>query len=178
MFELNRLQQIQSDYIDKKPWMQVNKPSIQVRHFERRLSKSSLILDMGCGSGMDTMYLRECGHNVIAIDLDSDCANINCDVVGMPFNDKCFDAVFCRGVLHLCSDIDKAFSEMIRVSKFGSILFLSYCLNITDDNNEMPLGKRLSYSGKTKLLYERVSRKNHISHSHTFYVGILRNVIH
>ena len=175
---MQALQNIYKSYVDKKPWLGIQSPSAQVRSFERRFKTHSLILDIGCGAGYDTYYLRQHGHHVISADIDSGVADVVCDVVNMPFKDKYFDGVFCRGVLHLCCNPKKAFSELLRVGKNHSVMFVSYSLNVIGLGDEIQLAERPFYYGKAKFLYEHITRKNHQDHAHLFYSGVFRNEVH
>ncbi len=63
---------------------------------------NSLILDAGCGPGFTSMYLKEIGHNVVALDIISeflhfynirDVNPILCDMCFPPFKANIFDAI-------------------------------------------------------------------------------------
>jgi len=55
----------------------------------------------------------------VTCDLDSPIAEIKADIQNLPFEDKCFDVVFCNHVLEHIPDDHKAMSELFRVMKPG-----------------------------------------------------------
>ncbi len=98
------------------------------------------VLDMGCGSGRYSIALAKVGAGqVIGVDLQSKsfavakqwCEDNNLpvqfeegNVHQLPFNDSVFDFVFCNGVLHHTSSIEKGLQELSRVLKRSGKAFL------------------------------------------------------
>ncbi len=54
-----------------------------------------------------------------------DCCCVVCDVENLPFKDKAFEALVCKGVLHHLPDINKAINEQLRVINTTGLLFIS-----------------------------------------------------
>jgi len=109
-------------------------------YLEIDLKDASLILDIGCGSGMVT---RDIAHltkgKVIAIDGSKDMISVaskvlkNCrnvilnvgDAENLPFNTGTFDIATCNLVLMWADDPQKVVCEMTRVVKPGGIVLAS-----------------------------------------------------
>jgi len=98
------------------------------------LRKNSKILDVGCGGGLDAIFLAQCGFNVIGIDISSAAlkiaekrareAHVEVDwglgnVLDLPVKDETVDLVTDRGLFHVIEDSDrpKYSSEIYRVLK-------------------------------------------------------------
>jgi SAM-dependent methyltransferase len=99
------------------------------------------VLDMGCGSGRFTLALARAGaRRVIGVDLgrrsletagrmalEAGIANVEfveADVLGLPYDDESFDFVFCNGVLHHTTDLERGLRELHRVLRRGAEAFL------------------------------------------------------
>jgi len=102
--------------------------------------KSARVLDMGCGSGRYTIALATLGaKEVVGVDFQAKsfaaakeyCENNNipvtfreANVLDLPFDDEYFDFVFCNGVVHHTSSINKGLLEIFRVLKTQKKAFL------------------------------------------------------
>lgn len=103
--------------------------------------KGKTAIDVGCGSGRYTFALAKLKcKEVIGIDhgdrglavakkiVDrTHIQNISfqkADVLDIPFDDESFDFVFCHGVLHHTEDMERGLSEVVRVAKTGSTIWL------------------------------------------------------
>lgn len=105
------------------------------------LRPKSNILEVGCGAGLDAVFLANLGHKVTGIDISPPALDIaravaarhraavlweEGDVLDMPFEDRQFDFVSDRGCFHHLLDSDRAayFHSIARVLKPGGLLFL------------------------------------------------------
>lgn len=110
----------------------------EIEIFVSHLSKNSLILDLGCGSGRDAKIFTEKGYRVIGIDLSKKLLEIAqrtapkaefrlMDILKLDFPDNYFDGIWAAGSLpHIPKkDIPAAITQIHRVLKKGRILFIS-----------------------------------------------------
>jgi ubiquinone/menaquinone biosynthesis C-methylase UbiE len=106
----------------------------------RTLRKKAKILEVGCGGGLDAIFLAQCGFNVIGVDISSvalriaerraEEAYVEVDwrlgnVLDLPVEDETIDLVTDRGLFHLIEDYDRPrySSEIHRVLKLhGCVL--------------------------------------------------------
>ena len=90
-------------------------PTESVKEIYQKFKNESLILDVGCGEGRDSIFLARQGHWVDAFDISEagisksiriakhEKISVNFfqqDLVGFVFN-KCYDVIISSGVLHL-----------------------------------------------------------------------------
>src|SRR4030042_918805 len=93
-----------------------------------------LVLEIGCGSGIDSAEFARNGAKVISTDLTRagveltqglfkenglPASVIQCDAKNLPFKSETFDCVYSFGVLHHFPEIDAALTEIHRVLKPG-----------------------------------------------------------
>ncbi len=98
------------------------------------------VLDVGCGSGVQSFYLGPHATEVVGIDLSEELIKIaqkRCqgyqnvrfhvgDACNLPFPDQSFDFIISYGdvLSHIVEGYEKAVSEMARVAKAGAIITL------------------------------------------------------
>ncbi|MGB8364321.1 MAG: class I SAM-dependent methyltransferase [Rhizomicrobium sp.] len=99
------------------------------------------ILEVGCGAGLDAVFLAKLGHNVAGIDISTSALDIARsvaarygatvswevgDVLELPFGDRHFDFVSDRGCFHHLLDSARPayFRSIARVLRPGGFLFL------------------------------------------------------
>ncbi len=83
------------------------------------LSSESRFLDVGCGKGQSTLFLREQGFEVYGLDKtvteSEHKANVCATADALPFKDQTFNAILCECVLCLMSQTTKTLQEFHRV---------------------------------------------------------------
>jgi ubiquinone/menaquinone biosynthesis C-methylase UbiE len=96
--------------------------------------KSEKVLDVGCGGGLDAIFLAQCGLSVICVDVSpaalkiaerrakKACVEVDWrlgNVLDLPVEDDAVDLVTDRGLFHVIEDADrpKYSSELYRVLK-------------------------------------------------------------
>ncbi len=107
------------------------------RHYSRYLRFAGAhvpprcsFLDVGCGSGWSTFFLRQAGHEAIGVDLHDGGAIatgapfVTADVRLLPFRDCVFDAVGMYSVLEHVPDPERVLSECLRVLKPSGFLIV------------------------------------------------------
>ena len=97
-------------------------------------------LDVGCGSGFAIWAMERLGAECYACDIchkgllnvsrkissaNSEYKLINGSILSLPFKSDFFDFVHCNGVLHHTVDPRQGFSELMRVTNSGGVLFIS-----------------------------------------------------
>ena len=175
-------------------------PSSQMKSFVAYLTPGCEVLDAGCGSGRDSLFLSTQGYNVSGIDI-SDVAigkavqraseqklPIKFVVGGLenlPYQDGEFDGAYSGYVLEN-TDLEKSIPEIARVLKPGAIAYLVVFLST---QYEDPSGSEFNtavnqnhlhglVSGQFDVLSEKVDEytesDQHGEHKHIRDVLILR----
>ena len=105
--------------------------------FEQQISPGAKILDLGCGSGRDSRYFRQCGYDVIAVDPSSKMCEQTRSIADIPvFQMKAedisfkneFDAVWaCASLLHVSETKQKKVLMLIgEALRPGGICYCSW----------------------------------------------------
>ncbi len=98
------------------------------------LKRNAKIVDVGCGGGIDDIFLARCGFRVIGVDISATALRIagkrakkarvevgwcRGNVLQLPIKDDITDFVFDRGLFHLVEEGDRPTyaSELFRVLK-------------------------------------------------------------
>ena len=128
------------------------------------LEAGSKVLDAGCGSGTNSLWLAGQGFAVTGVDfsdfalgkarehaksagLDDRIDFRTGNLTGLEFENQSFDAVFCIGVLMHIPDVEKALRELVRVVRPHGALV------IAESNAEAPE----TYAFR---LYWKLARRN------------------
>jgi ubiquinone/menaquinone biosynthesis C-methylase UbiE len=107
-----------------------------IDQFDKRLSRGSTILDIGCGPGFDSQTLRNLGHFVVGMDLCSRMLQlgkqhypgpyIKGDMVNLPFQNAADGLWVSASLLHIARDaVESVLAEFHRVLKPGGTLFVA-----------------------------------------------------
>lgn len=119
----------------------------QVAAEARRATKGTVALDLGCGSGTQSLCLMDQGFFVIAADLSFEAAKlskanankadrslwvINADAEFLPFPDASIDACVCSLLLHHFKTLERVAAELQRVVRPGGVVIA------TDANEHNP----------------------------------------
>lgn len=120
------------------------------------------VLDAGCGSGRNLVYMLREGFDVTAVDTDAsrldDVRRMSADVgrplgpehlvagdlVSLPFPDGAFDVVLCNAVLHFAPDTETfhvMVRELGRVVAPGGVLFSRLASSIGIEDRVRPIGQ-------------------------------------
>ena len=106
------------------------------KKFISYITKGGKILDLGCGSGRDSLFFKELGFDVIAVDGSAEMCiqaekNIGQPVVNMAFDQLDYDAEFdgiwaCASLLHVpSSEIKDVIAKIERALKNGGYFYFS-----------------------------------------------------
>jgi ubiquinone/menaquinone biosynthesis C-methylase UbiE len=98
------------------------------------LKPGAKVLDAGCGTGTNSIWLAQQGFKVTGADF-SDFALSEAkgegidyrreDLTALRFENASFDAVFCIGVLMHIPDVEKALQELVRILRPGGHLIIA-----------------------------------------------------
>lgn len=96
--------------------------------------RGKLVLDIGCGAGIDSAEFCQGGADVVSLDLTCTASRLTrnllreagfsprvlqAEATRLPFKPDTFDCVYCFGVLHHFGSAGKAIAEISRVLKPG-----------------------------------------------------------
>jgi SAM-dependent methyltransferase len=111
---------------------------LRLRRWTPHISGKS-VLELGCGTGLNTVHLAENAQDVTAIDLSTqmlaeaakrvraDHVNFLCldFLAGLPFEDSAYDVAVETLVLEHVADLGPVFAEMFRLVRPGGAFLLS-----------------------------------------------------
>lgn len=106
------------------------------KKFISYIPQGGYVLDLGCGSGRDSLFFKELGYNVTAVDGSSEIClqaekNIGQPVINMTFDKLTYEAYFdgiwaCASLLHVpSSDIQDVLVKIERALKTGCYFYFS-----------------------------------------------------
>lgn len=141
-----------------------------LERFQELLPEGAAVLDLGCGSGRDSLFLIEEGFDVTALDASEELCelaqiHIGQDVLCMHFEDMEFEEVFdgiwaCASLLHVLeNEIDSILTKVVNGLKPGGILYMSF--RYGDGIREKD--GRLSREYNTKMLKELMGRQKNMT---------------
>jgi len=160
-----------------------DKPSSSIIRFREYLDKKDRVLDIGCGSGRDVIYLAKNGFDSYGIDFSKVAIektrkrykgkNLHLFVSkaeNLPFKNGFFDSIYCGWVLYY-TDMKKSISEINRVLKDGGIFYLVLVLktrflktgkvkNLIKEKEIMPLIKEFKLIKRREHKTENLKIKN------------------
>lgn len=107
-----------------------------MEEFLKLLDEGATILDMGCGSGRDSLYLYELGYDVTPLDASAEMCRLaevhtGLDVLQMRYEDMEFDDVFdgiwaCGALVHIPKDeLPAVLKKTAAALKERGVLYLS-----------------------------------------------------
>ena len=131
----------QSEYkvmfdMEQGHWWFVARRFLALDWLKRLTKKGALVLDAGCGTGMNMQHLDGYAKTT-GVDNSSTALSycrlrgcnslIQADIMNLPFKDGTFDAVVCLGVLYhrMITDDAKALSQMQRVLRKGGVAVIT-----------------------------------------------------
>lgn len=107
------------------------------------------ILDVGCGTGLFTRDVLNCGAVVTGVDLSGpmlakalgrnagrDFSGLCADMGALPFPDNCFDKVFSMTAIEFTADAGRVVAELDRVARKGA------CVVVATLNSLSPWAER------------------------------------
>ena len=106
------------------------------KKFISYIPKGGKILDLGCGSGRDSLFFKQLGYNVTAVDGSAEMCrqaenNIEQPVINLTFDKLPYEAEFdgvwaCASLLHVpSSDIQDVLVKIERALKKGGYFYFS-----------------------------------------------------
>lgn len=108
-----------------------------LERFIRYLPENAEVMDLGCGSGRDSLYLEEAGFYVTPVDGSVELCklaeiNLGKEVLNMRFEELDFDRVFdgiwaCASLIHVEeSRMEDVMNRVVRALKPDGILYMSF----------------------------------------------------
>jgi len=142
-------------YLRIPEFLRISGREVEKVLLELNLPKGSTVLDIGCGYGRISLFLKKCGYNVTAIDNEEKMVEearkkgINAlkgDAENLEFSDNNFDLVVTDGLLEHFENPEKILSEEFHVTK-------NFVVNFIPINTK--INKMLEVLQKTPKVYWR-----------------------
>lgn len=113
--------------------------SVVMEEFLSQLEEGDTILDLGCGSGRDSLTFYELGYDVTALDASEEMCKLaeihtGFEVLNMTFEEMDFDGVFdgiwaCASLLHVPKkELSGILTKIAWALKDGGVLYMSFKL--------------------------------------------------
>ncbi len=133
------------------------------QHFLPLLPDWAHILDVGCGSGRDTKFFIELGHQVIAFDASNEIAALAEKEIGRPVQvqrvqdiqyQKQFDGIWaCASLLHVPrKKLPDVFRRLHQALKPGGVLYASFKYGSGEHEHDGRWFTDMNEAGLVKLL--------------------------
>lgn len=112
-------------YLKIPSWMRISSKGVEETLMSLNLSPGSKVLDVGCGYGRISLFLKEKGFSVIGVDSDEDMVERNKDKFdcrlmdgrNLEFSNNSFDLVVTDGILEHFEKPEDIIKEEFRVAK-------------------------------------------------------------
>ncbi len=164
-------------------------PGMQRKLFASLLTKGGKILDLGCGSGRDSLFFHEQGFQVTGVDLSKkllaianknapDIQFVHEDIRHMSFPESSFDGIWsCASIVHIKHSEQQAlFHSLYRILKPGGLLYIHAKNGEGETYIEEPSvpGKKRFYAFFTGSLLEQYCKNAGFSDVEIIDVGITK----
>ena len=96
-------------------------------NYDRYLSKGKIVLDIGCGNGRNSDFMKANGHKVISLDMVNDYGKkciLGCD--NLPLKNKSVDTILCNYLMMFLNPVERTqlIREIDRVAKDNCVIIL------------------------------------------------------
>lgn len=109
----------------------------QLQQFMKLIPDGAAVLDLGCGSGRDSLFLVEEGYDVTAVDGAKNMCelaqiHIGKEVLNLTYDELDFDEVFdgiwaCASLVHVQTDeLASTLLKVLRCLKPGGVIYMSF----------------------------------------------------
>jgi len=148
-------------------------------------------LDYCCGAGLNSLFMAQCGAQVVGIDISS--ASVESartllrengleakaeflvrDAESTGFESRSFDVILCNGVLHHL-DLANAFSELERILKPGGHVI---CVEALAHNPVFQLYRRLTPNMRTAWEVEHILSRAEIKLAERYFSSVSPHFFH
>lgn len=146
-----------------------SKPNKKVKSLVKLLPKNGKVLDLGCGMGMNSVFLAEYGFDVVCADKDKEnidyikknypqISAINKNILGFNFPKEEYDLVLAFNVLNFfkLENVKRIINNIIKsLKKDGLLCLQTFSVNDSSYNKFLEIaekkgGKNTFYSKKTQ----------------------------
>lgn len=164
--------------------------------FLRYVKKGGWILDVGCGSGRDSLYFKTHGYNIEAFDYSPELVQLAQEKTGLPIRLQSFydldeyslyDGIWtCASLLHCARNrLPEVMQKLINTLKIDGICYLSFKYGENDradqgreftDLNEQQAQQLLKSFNNILLLQQWITIDNRPDHDESWLNIIIRKV--
>lgn len=164
--------------------------------FLRYVKQGGWILDVGCGSGRDSLYFKTHGYNIEAFDYSPELVQLAQEKTGLPIRLQSFydldehslyDGIWaCASLLHCARNrLPEVMQKLINALKIDGICYLSFKYGENDradqgreftDLNEQQAQQLLKSFNNILLLQQWITIDNRPDHDESWLNIIIRKV--